>query len=79
MAYVTDEANQTTFPCSTRTITQEYITANIDSPAGYRQLKTGDARNGSYRDNNNLVYNINLPGVVVGSQQQLKFTVRQVQ
>ena len=75
MAYVTDTAAPapTTFPCITIGIAQQQITANMNSRAGFLALSRGNHRNGQYQDDNNIVYQINLPGQVVGHQQQLTF------
>lgn len=73
MAYITDTQARETFPCNTVGITQQQITVNMNSRTGFLNLSRGGFRNGQYTDNQQNVFNIDLPGEVVEQQQQLTF------
>jgi hypothetical protein len=72
MSYIEDLGSHSQYPCSTVGITDQHVTVNMDSRAGFTNLKSGPARKGVYMDNGNDIA-IHLPGDVVGNRQELRF------
>lgn len=75
MYYIEDLNTETTFECRDVKIDENSITVNMDSRKGFLGFSCGDQRNGVFMNNGNDI-NINLPGTITGTKQQLRFTRR---